>query len=70
MSSHYIRANYQTPSYDKIALHLYTNPIGMKCACCGADMSPEKDIGSSVIYKCAECGLSDTRLKEEAKENS
>jgi hypothetical protein len=42
----------------------------MKCACCGGDMLPEKDIGSSVIYKCAECGLSDTRLKEEAKENS
>jgi hypothetical protein len=42
----------------------------MKCACCGGDMLPEKDIGSSVIYKCSECGLSDTRLKEEAKENS
>ena len=37
----------------------------MKCACCGGDMLPEKDIGNSIIYKCGECGLSDTRLKEE-----
>lgn len=36
----------------------------MKCACCGGHMLPEKDIGNSIIYKCAECGLSDTRLKE------
>jgi hypothetical protein len=38
----------------------------MKCACCGGHMLHDKDIGNSVIYKCAECGLSDTRLKEEA----
>lgn len=28
-------------------------------------MLPEKDIGDSIIYKCAECGLSDSRLKKE-----
>lgn len=39
-------------------------PVTMKCACCGGHMLPEKDIGNSIIYKCAECGLSDTRLKE------
>ena len=37
----------------------------MKCACCGSDMLPERDIGSSIVYKCADCGLSDTRIKEE-----
>jgi DNA-directed RNA polymerase subunit M/transcription elongation factor TFIIS len=36
----------------------------MKCACCGGDMLPEKDIGDSLIYKCTECGLSDSRVKE------
>jgi hypothetical protein len=36
----------------------------MKCACCGGDMMPDKDIGSSIIYKCQECGLSESRLKE------
>jgi hypothetical protein len=37
----------------------------MKCACCGGDMKPERDTGNSIIYKCSECGLSDSRLKEE-----
>jgi DNA-directed RNA polymerase subunit M/transcription elongation factor TFIIS len=36
----------------------------MKCACCGGDMKPDKDTGNSIIYKCSECGLSDSRLKE------
>jgi len=42
----------------------------MKCACCGGDVLSEKDIVNSVVYKCVECGLSDTRLKEEVEENS
>ena len=36
----------------------------LKCACGGGDMIPDRDIGSSVIYKCTECGLSESRLKE------
>ena len=28
-------------------------------------MKPDKDTGNSIIYKCSECGLSDSRLKEE-----
>jgi uncharacterized Zn finger protein len=40
----------------------------MKCACCGGDMLTEKDIGRSVVYKCVECGLSDTRLKKRQEE--
>jgi hypothetical protein len=39
--------------------------IMMKCACCGGDMKPDRDTGNSIIYKCSECGLSDSRLKEE-----
>ena len=44
----------------------------MKCACCGGDMLTEKDIGNSVLYKCVECGLSDTRVKQnqEKREDS
>jgi DNA-directed RNA polymerase subunit RPC12/RpoP len=40
----------------------------MKCACCGGDMKPDKDMGNSIIYKCSECGLSNSRLKEEGGE--
>jgi hypothetical protein len=39
----------------------------MKCACCGGDMKPDRDTGNSIIYKCSECGLSDSRLKEEGE---
>jgi hypothetical protein len=39
--------------------------IMMKCACCGGVMKPDRDTGNSIIYKCSECGLSDSRLKEE-----
>ena len=44
----------------------------MKCACCGGDMLTEKDIGNSVLYKCVECGLRDTRVKknQEKREDS
>jgi len=30
---------------------LYT----MKCACCGADMLPDKELKNIIIYKCKEC---------------
>jgi uncharacterized Zn finger protein len=44
---------------------MYAISIAVKCACCGGDMLLDKDIGNSIVYKCKECGLSDTRLKEE-----
>lgn len=28
----------------------------------------EKDIGNSLLYKCAECGLSDSRVKKKKAE--
>jgi hypothetical protein len=40
----------------------------MKCACCGGDMLPEKDFGNSLLYKCTECGLSDSRVKKKKQE--
>jgi hypothetical protein len=36
----------------------------MKCACCGADMLPDKELENTIIYKCKECGLTDSRLKD------
>jgi tRNA(Ile2) C34 agmatinyltransferase TiaS len=34
------------------------------CPCCGGDMVEDTDLGQSIIYKCADCGLSDSRLKD------
>jgi hypothetical protein len=36
----------------------------MKCACCGAEMLPDKELENTIIYKCKECGLTDSRLKD------
>jgi hypothetical protein len=36
----------------------------MKCACCGVDMLPDKELENTIIYKCKECGLTDSRLKD------
>jgi len=37
----------------------------MKCACCGADtLLPDKELEKTIIYKCKECGLSDSKLKD------
>ena len=32
------------------------------CACCGSEMNLEKTLEKSNLYRCAGCGLSDTRL--------
>jgi DNA-directed RNA polymerase subunit RPC12/RpoP len=36
----------------------------MKCACCGANMLQDKELENTIIYKCKECGLTDSRLKD------
>ena len=36
----------------------------MKCACCGAEMMLTKEDGHLMFYRCNECGLSNTQLKE------
>ena len=36
----------------------------MKCACCGSDMLVDKELEKIMIYKCKECGLSNSELKK------
>jgi hypothetical protein len=31
---------------------------------CGAEMLPDRELEKTIIYKCKQCGLSDTRLKD------
>jgi len=35
----------------------------MNCPCCGSVMEKKDDLGNSILFKCKECGLSDTVLK-------
>ena len=35
---------------------------GMTCPCCGAEMKIEKVLEKSCLFKCSECGLSNTKL--------
>lgn len=35
----------------------------VKCACCGANMDPVRSLEKSDLYRCSQCGISDTRLK-------
>jgi hypothetical protein len=35
-----------------------------KIYCCGTDMLPDKELENTIIYKCKECGLTDSRLKD------
>ena len=32
------------------------------CLCCGAEMIPEQILEASTLFRCAGCGLSDTRI--------
>jgi hypothetical protein len=36
----------------------------MECACCGAEMLPDRELEKTITYRCKQCGLSDTRLKD------
>ena len=42
----------------------YKSLSKMECACCGAEMLPDRELEKTIIYKCKQCGLSDTRLKD------
>lgn len=33
-----------------------------KCPCCGSEMHKEREIGSSSLYRCGSCGMSNTVL--------
>jgi hypothetical protein len=32
------------------------------CACCGAEMKPEKVLEKSTLFRCTSCGISDTKI--------
>ena len=34
----------------------------ISCACCGAEMKPEKVLEKSTLFRCTSCGLSDTKI--------
>lgn len=36
----------------------------MKCACCGSEMLPHEESSKTIVFKCKECGLSNSILKE------
>jgi hypothetical protein len=35
----------------------------LKCECCGGEMTAEQELEKTIIYKCTECGLSNSVLK-------
>lgn len=35
----------------------------MKCACCGGEMVADRELEKTIIYKCTECGLSNSVIK-------
>jgi hypothetical protein len=39
-----------------------SEPDKFSCACCGAEMKPEKILEKSTVFRCTGCGLSDTKL--------
>jgi len=49
-------------------LNLYYHYIpieaSMNCACCGSEMLPDSELENVVIYKCKECGLTNSKLKD------
>ena len=32
----------------------------MKCACCGSEMLPHIETGKATVFKCKECGLTNS----------
>ena len=53
-------ASSKSPEY-KIRKDTIPKPRGYKCPCCGSEMSPEKTLRASTLYRCTGCGMSDTR---------
>jgi len=38
----------------------------MKCPCCGGEMTASQVLDRTVIYKCSQCGLSNSILKDQS----
>lgn len=36
----------------------------LKCACCGGEMTADQELEKTIIYKCTECGLSNSVVKD------
>ncbi|MFZ0897005.1 MAG: hypothetical protein WAZ77_21090 [Candidatus Nitrosopolaris sp.] len=48
----------------RLLLYLILNHhCNMKCACCGTEMIEDKELEKTIIYKCRECGLTNSSLK-------
>jgi translation initiation factor 2 beta subunit (eIF-2beta)/eIF-5 len=41
----------------------YLSILYMKCACCGGEMTKEKESERTITLKCKDCGLSNSELK-------
>ena len=37
-------------------------PQKISCLCCGSEMKAEQILEKSTVYRCTNCGLSDTKL--------
>lgn len=33
------------------------------CPCCGAAMTAERELKHSILIRCSQCGISDTRIR-------
>jgi hypothetical protein len=65
LTNHYVtthRLKYQNDS-EKYFKN-YKSLCKMECACCGAETLPDRELEKTIIYKCKQCSLSDTRLKD------
>ena len=51
----------RSPGYE-VRKDAAQKPKGHPCPCCGSEMKPEKALRASTLYRCAGCGMSDTRL--------
>ena len=48
-----------------IYITLYNNKLDpLKCACCGSEMLPHEENGKAIVFKCKECGLTNSMLNE------
>ena len=56
-----VKKRYIKKSFEQVNIKII---VYMKCACCGGDMIVEKELEKVMIYKCRECGLSNTELKK------
>ena len=52
----------EKPTYTVRKSENISNAQKFSCPCCGTEMKPEKVLEKSTLYRCTNCGLSDTKL--------